>query len=48
MKKTPQHVHFRCGTVHINSSLKKIGVSYNIKPFLLKKETAHNEIFENT
>ena len=26
-KKIPQYVHFRCGRVHINKSLKKVGES---------------------
>ena len=47
-KKTQQHVHFRCGRVHINSTLKKIGVSYKLQPSLLKQEMEHDEIFEDT
>ena len=27
-KRIPQHVHFRCGRVHITKSLKEIGGSY--------------------
>ena len=27
-KENPQCVHFRCGRVHINCSLKKIGISH--------------------
>ena len=30
-KKIPQYVHFRCGRVHINKSLKKIGESYKLQ-----------------
>ena len=47
-KKIPQNVHFRCGRVHINKSLKKVGESYNLQKSLLKKELEHDEIFEDT
>ena len=43
-----QYVHFRCGRVHTNSSLKKIGISYKLQLFLLKQEIEHNGIFEDT
>ena len=33
-KKIPQYVHFRCGRVHINRSLKKTGESYKLQPSL--------------
>ena len=33
---------------HINSSLKKIGISYKLQPSLLKQEVEHDEIFEDT
>ena len=36
-KKIPQYVHFRCGRVHINKSLRKIGESYILQESLLKK-----------
>ena len=36
-KKIPQYVHFRCGRVHINKSLKKIGESYKLQESLFKK-----------
>ena len=37
-KKIPQYVHFRCGRVHINKSLRKLGESYKLQENLLKKE----------
>ena len=48
VKKIPQYVHFRCGRVHINKSLRKIGESYKLQESLLKKELEHDEIFEDT
>ena len=47
-KKIPQYVHFRCGRVHINQNLKKIGESYKLQESLLKKELEHDKIFEDT
>ena len=47
-KKIPQYVHFRCGRVHINKSLKKIGESYEKQESLLNEELEHDEIFEDT
>ena len=47
-KKIPQYVHFRCGRVHINKSLRKIGESYKLQESLLKKELEHDEINEDT
>ena len=47
-KKIPQYVHFRCGRVHINQKLRKIGKSYKLQESLLKKELEHDEIFEDT
>ena len=35
VKKIPQYVHFRCGRVHINKSLRKIGESYKLQESLL-------------
>ena len=35
-KKRPQYVHFRCGRVHINKSLKKTGEIYYKKVYLKK------------
>ena len=46
-KKIPQYVHFRCGRVHINKSLKKIGESYKLQENLVKKELEHDEIYED-
>ena len=48
VKKIPQYVHFRCGKVHINQKLRKIGESYKLQESLLKKELEHDEIYENT
>ena len=47
-RKLPQYVHFRCGRVHINNLLKQIGISYNLKPSLLKQEMDHDKIYEDT
>ena len=47
-RKKPQYVHFKCGRVHINNSLRKIEESYKLQESLLKKELEHDEIFENT
>ena len=47
-KKIPQYVHFRCGRVHNNKSLKKIGESYKLQESLLKKELENDEIYEDT
>ena len=46
--KIPQTVHFRCGRVHIKSSLKKTGINYKLKPSLLKQELKHDKIYEDT
>ena len=48
VKKIPQYVHFRCGRVHINQKLRKIGKSYKLQESLLKKELKHDEIYEDT
>ena len=47
-KKIPENVHFKCGRVHIISSLKKIGTSYKLQPSLIKRKTEHTEIYEET
>ena len=47
-KKIPQYVHFRCGRVHNNKSLRRIGESYKLQECLLKKELEHDEIYEDT
>ena len=46
-KKIIQYVLFRCGRVHINSSLKNIGISHKIQPSLLKQELEHDEVYED-
>ena len=48
VKKIAQYVHFRCGRVHINKSLRKIGESYKLQESLLKKELEHDAIYEKT
>ena len=48
MEKKPQFVHFRCGRIHFNRSLRKIGESYKLQPSLLKQELEHDEIYEDT
>ena len=47
-KEIPQFFHFRCGRVHINRSLKKIGESYKLQSCLLKQKLEHDEIYEDT
>ena len=47
-KKIPQYVHFRCGKVHINQSLKKKCGSYKLQKSLLKQELEHDKIYEDT
>ena len=48
VKKIPQYVHFRCGRVHINQKLRKIGESYKLQESLLEKELEHDETHEDT
>ena len=48
VKKIPQYVHFRCGRVHINQKLRRIGESYKLQESLLKQELEHDEIYEDT
>ena len=45
-KKIPQYVHFRCGRVHTNKSLKKIGERYKLQESLPEKVLEHDEIYE--
>ena len=47
-KNVPQYVLFRSGRVHINSGLKKIGVSYKLQPSSSKQQMEYDEIFEDT
>ena len=47
-QKNPQNVHCRCGIVHINNSLKKIGVVYKLQLSLLKQELNHVEFYGDT
>ena len=46
-KRIPQHVQFKCGLLHIENSLKKIGKSYKLQESLLKQELELDEIYEN-
>ena len=48
VKKVPQNVHFRCGRVHINGSLKMIGESFKLQHCSLKQEMKNDEIYEDT
>ena len=41
-------MHSRCGKVHINKSLKKIGESYKLQPSVLKQDLEHDETYEDT
>ena len=47
-KKILQYVHFRCGRVHFNNSLRKIGISFNLEKSLRKQEMDHDETYEDT
>ena len=47
-EKIPPYVHFRCRTVRINRSVKKIGISYRQPLLLSKQEIDHDEIHENS
>ena len=46
-KKVALYVHFRCGFLQIEDSLKNRGKSCNLKPCLLKPEVEHNKFFED-
>ena len=41
-------MHSRCGRVHIDKILKKIGESYKPQPSLSKQELEHDEFYEDT
>ena len=47
-KKKLQYVHFRCERVHNKRILKKIGISYELQPSLLKQEMEHDKNYEDT
>ena len=47
-KKAPQYVHFRCGRVHFNNLLKRMGISYKKQSCLLKQELEHDEFYDET
>ena len=44
----PQYVHFRCGRIHIKSSLKQTVISYKLQSSLFKQQMDHDEIYEDT
>ena len=44
----PQCFTFRCGMTHINTSLKKMGVTYGLQQELLKKWMDHDNVYEET
>ena len=46
-KQIPQYLHFRCGMIHSNYSLKKLGKTFKLPKELLKTEMNHDEIDEN-
>ena len=46
-RKSLKYVNFRCGRVHIINSLKKIGISYELKALLLKQDMDDDEIYED-
>ena len=43
-----QYHNFRCGMTHINSNLKKIGITFGLSIKILKKEVDHDEALEVT
>ena len=47
-KNKTQYVHFRCGRVHIDKSLKKIGETYKLQDSLHEKGLELDEIYEDT
>ena len=46
-KQIPQYFHFRCGMIHLNYSLKKLGKTFKLPKELLKTETNHDQIDKN-
>ena len=46
-KQIPQYLHFRCGMIHLNYSLKKIGKTFILPKELLKTERDHDGTDEN-
>ena len=48
VKKIAQYVYFKCGRVHINERLERIGKSYKLQSCLLKQELEHDEIYEDS
>ena len=47
-KQIPQYLHFRCGTTHLNYSLKKLGKTFELQKELLKTEMKHDDVYEDT
>ena len=46
-KQIRQYLHFKCGMIHLNYSLKKLGKTFKLPKELLKTEMNHDEIDEN-
>ena len=46
-KQVPQYLYFRCGTIHLNYSLRKIGRTFTLQKELLKTEMDHDEVDYN-
>ena len=44
----PQYLTFTCSMNHMKSSLRKLGETYKLQTSLMKQETDHNEIYEDT
>ena len=47
VKKIPQFLLFRCGTTHLNYSIKELGKTFKFPKELLKTEKNHDENDEN-
>ena len=46
-KQSPQYLHFRCGTTHLNYSLKRFGKTFKLQKELLKSEIDHDGVDGN-
>ena len=40
-------MHFKCGTIHLNYSLKKLGKTFKLQKKILKTEMNHDEVEYN-
>ena len=47
-KQIPQYLHFRCGLIHLNYSLKKLGKTFKLQKELLKTEMNHDDVDGDT